>query len=400
MKNLVLFFIITTLLISCSAKRQIEKTIYSGNYDQAIYSAIEKLKKTKNKKHKYDYALMLQDAYHKATKRDIKTISQLEKSNNPEYYIQIFEKYLDLDDRQETIKPFLPLKVNGKTIKFTLNDYNDEINTYRNLTSEYLYDNALSLLSSDNKLDVRDAFDTFEYIENINPNYKNTRALMQQAHRKGIEHVLVSIHNKTHLIIPEQLEDFLLDFNTYGLDMFWTNYHSTQEPSITYDYSMDLELKHIAISPEHIKEKEELRQKRIKDGWEYQLDSNGNVMKDSLGNDIKVDKFINAKARVFNISQYKNVEIYADVIFYDLKNNQILQQFPIQSGFAFENHYATYKGDKRALTKDDKKLIRNEQLPFPSDSQMVLDTGEDIKLQLKSILKKHPLRSDIQTSSK
>ncbi|WP_238568455.1 hypothetical protein [Algibacter lectus] len=69
-----------------------------------------------------------------------------------------------------------------------------------------------------------------------------------------------------------------------------------------------------------------------------------------------------------------------------MKTNQVLQSFPVDSGFNFQNIYATYRGDKRALTTEDLQLIRSRKVPFPINEQMIFDTGEDLKLQLKNII--------------
>ena len=155
---------------------------------------------------------------------------------------------------------------------------------------------------------------------------------------------------------------------------------------------MKLRLKRINISPEKIYEKQLLREKQIVDGWEYQLDTNGNVMQDSLGNDIKVDKIVNVRARYFKFNQFKSTQVIADVIYTDLKLNQTLDAFAIDSEFIFDHHYATFRGDRRALHKEDRNLLNNKREHFPTDAQMVYDTGEDLKLQLKDILNSYKLR--------
>ncbi|HKK12267.1 MAG TPA: hypothetical protein VJ945_05520 [Flavobacteriaceae bacterium] len=382
------FLLLTTsliVLVSCG-KKQVEKALNTGNYDQAIQQALKKLENNKDTKRKQDYVLMLGDAYTKAVERDLNNIRHLKKDNNPEAYQQIYETYMDLNSRQEAIKPVLPLQVKGKTVKFTFNDYSGAIIDYRDKTSDYLYDQGLKLLDSDDKHLIREAYDTFNYIEQINPNYEDTRDLMEEAHQRGTNYVIVSIENQTNQMIPRQLEDDLLNFNTYGLNQFWTTYHSDADPEINYDYAMQLQLKHINISPEQIKQREFLREKEVVDGWEYKLDRNGNVMKDSLGNDIKVDKIIKVRARYLESRQTKSSQILGDVVYVDLVSNQVINTFPIDSGFVFENIYGTYRGDKRALTKEDRDLIRNRRVPFPSNEQMVYDTGEDLKAKLKNII--------------
>jgi hypothetical protein len=280
----------------------------------------------------------------------------------------------------------LPLQVNGKMVKFKFNDYSNPIMDYREKTSDYLYDKGVKLLDSDDKRLIRESYDTFNYIERINPNYEDVRELLDEAHQRGTNYVIVSIENQTHQIIPRRLEDDLLNFNTYGLNLFWMVYHANPNPEIHYDYAMQLQLKNIHISPEQIKEREFLREREIVDGWEYQKDRNGNVMKDSLGNDIKVDKIVKVRARLFEVEQTKSSQILGDVVYVDLMSDQVINSFPIDSGFVFENLFATFRGDERALLKEDRDLIRNRRVPFPSSEQMVYDTGEDLKAKLKNII--------------
>ena len=394
MKRILLLTVILIILVSCG-KKHVEKAINTGNYDAAIQDALKKLESNKEKKRKQDYVLMLGDAYTKVVERDLNTIDHLKKDNNPDQYKQIYETYMDLHLRQEAIKPVLPLQVNGKTVKFKFNDYTNAIVDYREKTSDYLYDQGIKMLDSDDKRLIRDSYDTFAYIERINPNYEDVKDLMEEAHQLGTNYVTVSIENQTNQIIPRQLEYDLLNFNTYGLDQFWTVYHGNTNSSteINYDYAMQLQLKRINISPEQINEREILREREIVDGWEYQKDRNGNVMKDSLGNDIKIDKVIRVRARLFEAVQTKSSQIIGDVVYVDLLNNQVIKSFPIDSGFVFENFFGTFRGDERALLNEDLDLVRNRRVPFPSNEQMVYDTGEDLKAKLKDIISRFRVKN-------
>ena len=329
---------------------------------------------------------MLKDAYDKANERDINAIASLKASNNPEYYKRIYETYNALNKRQNAIQPLLPLKIKDREVFFQYKDYTSDIVMARENASQHLYTKGKDLLDTEDKFQIRDAYNTLAYVDDINPNYKEVRNLMDDAHDRGTSYVSVSIENKTQQIIPKRLEDALLDFDTYGLNQFWTAYHANVTDDSKYDYAMTLQLARINISPEQVREREVIRQQRVKDGWQYVYDANGNVAKDSLGNDIKEDKFINVRARLFETEQFKQAEIIANVVFEDIKNNQVLEQFTINSGFVFDHFFATFRGDRRALTPDDKDLLRNEAIPFPTNEQMIFDSGEDLKLQLKDII--------------
>ena len=392
MKKLLLLTVLLSVLVSCGGRKQIEKQLNSGNYDAAITKALKKLERNKDKKRKQQFVMMLEDAYHKVVERDLKSIEHLKKDGNPEQYKTIYEIYTKLDPRQEAIKPVLPLKIGKKYIQLEFSDYSNEIVDYRYKVSDYLIDKGITLLDSEDKYNARDAYRIFSYIERINPNFEEVRELLTEAHNKGMDHVRVSIQNHTNQIIPQRLETELLDFNTYGLDDFWTAYHSDVDNTFTYDYGMTLELKRIQVSPERIRERQLLRERQIVDGWEYQLDENGNVMKDSLGNDIKIDRIINVRARVFEFNQFKSTQVIANVVYEDLRSNQLLESFPIDSQFVFENSYGRLRGDERAINNYDRQLLRQRHIRFPTDEQMVYDTGEDLKLQLKDIISSYNFR--------
>ncbi|BAO77697.1 hypothetical protein [Winogradskyella sp. PG-2] len=391
MKRLLLLSVLVSVLVSCSAKKQMENAISNGNYDQAISEALRKLENNKDKKRKQDYIVMLEDAYYKVLEKDLQKITHLKKDGNPEQYKTIYSIYIDLEERQNAIKRVLPLKMNGKTLHLKFNDYTSEIVDYRYKTSEYMIDEGITLLDSDDKYNARKAHDIFSYIEHINPNFEENRSLITEAHKKGTDFVHVSIANNTQQFIPQRLETELLDFNTYGLNQFWTEYHAVVNETIEYDYAMELQLKRINISPERVNERQILREKRIVDGWKYLLDNNGNVVKDSLGNDIKVDKIINVRARFFEVIQTKSAQVIADVVYTDLKQKQIVDNFTIDSGFVFENVFGRFRGDRRALNRNDHDLMNIRQVRFPSDEQMVYDRGEDLKFKLKEIIQSYSI---------
>lgn len=400
MKKLLLLTMLLSILISCGGRKQVEKAVNSGNYDQAISNALNKLKINKNKKRKQDYIVMLKEAYYKVVERDLETIDHLKKDGNPEQYKSIYKIYTTLNARQEAIKPILPLQINGQVVEFKFNNYTNEIVDYRYKVSDYLIDKGLDLLDTKDKYKAREAYEIFNYIESINPNFEDVRQLMVEAHQTGTNYVIVTIENQTDQIIPVRLKEDLLKFDTYGLNQFWTAYHASANANanananndIKYDFAMKLQLRQINISPERINERQFVREKEIIDGWEYELDDNGNVVKDSLGNDIKVDKVVMVKARFLEFLQLKSTQVIADVVYIDLKYNELLDTFTIDSEFVFENIYARVRGDKRALNAEDRKILNYRRIPFPSNEQMVYDTGEDLKLKLRRILNKYTIR--------
>ncbi|MBD0849167.1 hypothetical protein [Maribacter arenosus] len=392
MRKVLLLSGIIFLLISCGGVKKTQKAINTGNYLNAINHSVQKLSENKDKKGNQTYVQLLEEAYQKHIERELEQISYLRKDGNPANLEAIYNGYKNLDRIQETIKPLLPLQLytENRNAKFSFANYDNNIISAKEELSSYLYDNAVNLLNTaSNKWDYRESFDDFVYLNEINPNYADSKSKMEEAYKKGQDYVRVDMVNTTDKIIPEKLEEELLNFNTFGLEDTWTKYHTNHLSDIEYDYDMRIELREINISPEQVNEKQIIKEKQIKDGQKYLLDNDGNVVKDSLGNKIKVDKFKTVKCNFYQFTQFKTAQVTGLVSFQDLETQQQLNSYPLSSEFVFEHVYANYDGDKRALDNDLVSLLNLAAVPFPTNEQMVYDAGEDLKNRLKGILTNH-----------
>ena len=382
------------IIISACGVRQTRDLLTSGDYDSAIRNAIDGLRGNKNAKGKQDYIYLLEEAFAKAKERDLRDINAWFKDANPQNLEKIYTTYVLLNSRQEQIRPLLPLKLikEGRNAIFPFDDYSDQIVSSKNALSKYLYDNSKALLANNDKMVLRRAYDDLVYLERINPGYKDVAKLTEEAKFKGTDFVNVFTKNETNMLIPVRLQDDLLDFSTYGLNDKWTVYHSNRQKGIDYDFGLIVNFRTINISPEQVKEKQFDKEKLIKDGVKNLLDANGNVVKDSLGQPIKVDNMKTVRISIYEFSQIKACQVTAKVDYINFKNNQLIETFPLASEFIFSNMYATYKGDKRACEDTYYPNFNRRAVPFPSNEQMVFDTGNDLKAKLKEIIVRNRFR--------
>ncbi|CAI2767184.1 hypothetical protein ACHRVW_08375 [Flavobacterium collinsii] len=394
MQKITLLFSILFLALSSCGVKTTQSMLSDGNYDGAIDRAVEALRTKKDSKGKQDYVYLLEEAFAKAKDRDLRNLELIIKEANPINAERTYNTYMQLNNRQEKIRPLLPLQLlkQGRSATFQFDNYTNQIISSKIALSRYLYENASALLKSNNKLDFRKAYDDFFYLESISPNYKNTKKLMDDAQFKGTDFVDVYATNETNMVIPKQLQDDLLDIKTYGLNDKWTVYHSLRQKGIVYDYSLIVNFVQINISPEQIKEKEFIKERQIKDGVKTLLDSRGRPVKDSLGKEIKVDNYRMLRANVYEFRQFKSCQVTAKVDYVDSRTNQLLQSFPVSSEFIFENIYSTYKGDRNACEDSYISYFNKRVVPFPNNEQMVFDTGEDLKARLKDIIVRNKFR--------
>ncbi|TPD72116.1 hypothetical protein [Flavobacterium microcysteis] len=392
MKKITILFLVFALA-SCGVK-QTTNMLTSGDYDGAIDNAVNSLRSNKDKKGKQDYIYLLEEAFAKAKERDLRDVQFLAKDANPRNLERIYTTYVQLNNRQEKIRPLLPLRLmkENRNAIFPFDDYTDQIVSSKNALSKYLYDNAKALLLTKDKMTSRRAYDDLLYLDQINPGFKDVRKLMDEAQLKGTDFVNVYMRNETNMVIPIRLQNDLLDFSTNGLNDKWTVYHSNKQKSVNYDFEIVVNFRQINISPEQVKEKQFIKEKQIKDGVKNLTDSRGNVVKDSLGNVIKVDKFKTIKVDIYEFTQFKAAQVTAKVDYIDYKSGQLLQTFPLTSEFIFENIYSTYRGDRRAADDSYYTYFNQKAVPFPSNEQMIYDTGEDLKVKLKNIISRNSIR--------
>lgn len=393
MRKITALLFVLAFICSCGVK-QTRNMLTEGDYDGAINRAIEGLQGNKNAKGKQDYVYLLEEAFAKAKERDLRIIELLVKDANPSKLEKLYNTYLQLNNRQEQIRPLLPLRLikENRNAIFPFDDYSDQIVSSKNALAKFLYDNSKALMTTNNKLNYRRAYDDFAYLQTLSPNFKDVPKLMDEAQFKGTDFVNVSTKNETNMVIPVRLQADLLDFSTLGLDDKWTVYHSNRQKGVTYDYGLIVNFREIKISPEQIKERQFIKEKQIKDGVKNLVDANGRVVRDSLGKPIKVDNFRTIKINIYEFTQFKACQVTAKVDYIDFKTNQLIDTYPLSSEFVFQNIYANYNGDRRACEESYFPYFDRKAIPFPSNEQMVYDTGEDLKTKLKNIITRNKFR--------
>ena len=378
------------MLVSCGGVKKTQEALNTGNYLQAINTSVRELAENKTKKNKQTYVLLLEEAYSKYMEFELSEISFLQKDGNPANLEPIYRKYNQMRDVQNRIRPLLPLPVyeQNRDANFQFRNFDSEIIAVKEDLSSYLYHNASELLGQANqKWEFRKAYEDLQYLNEINPGYADTKEQMEWAYQNGLDYVKVRMINDTQQIIPERLEADLLNFNTYGLNDLWTAYHTNPLEGIDYDYEMQVAFREISISPEQVSQRQIIREKQVVDGTEYLKDSEGNMVRDSLGNRIEVDRLRTVRCNYYEFTQQKMAQVVGNVNFVDLNSKQSLNSYPLTSEFVFQHIYANYDGDRRALDNDLVARLGLAAVPFPTDEEMVYNAGEDIKDRLKNILR-------------
>lgn len=381
---------IYTLLIfmTITSCRSVQKLVDQGEYDEAIYIAAEKLHGKKHKKTKH--VKSLEKAFGKVTERDMDFINALRADLYPERWDKVYEVLAQIDRRQHKVAPFLPLvSKDGYLAHFEMVEVNPLLAEAAEQASAHHYAEASRLLdgiSYDKKRAATDAHAALRKIDNYFDNYQNKDALKETAHHYGMTRVHIDIHNAANVVMTSALEAELLSINLVGLNSFWTQYYRQKSAEAPMDFRAIIEIEELEVSPERESESIYVDTRQIQDGYNYVLDTEGNVAKDTLGNDIREDRYIEIRAEVYELYREKAAYVKGSLKIIDLRKDQIIDHFPIASEATYQSYASRYSGDERALATRTRNRLRTSPDRFPADEELIWQAAEDVKIKMADYL--------------
>lgn len=374
-KNILALFIATILLFGCSSS---SKQLQKGDYDAAMEKAAKKIKKNPGDFEEVD---VFNDAYRMAYLKDNTDVKRLKQQGNPANWSKIYAIYSRMNRRQD-----LAMSLPATGVVYEEQDFFSEMENARKKATEYAYAQGVVHLNKNNRLDARKAYDRFQEANRFTPNYKDVNEKLTESRFKGMTNVFFNIENKANVVIPKQLLIDLKNIHVDDLDKGWINYDNTVDTNRNYHYSVILTMEQILVSPEEVKESFATETKEVEDGFEYQLDDNGNVVKDSLGNDIKVPKYKTISCNIRRVAQRKTARVSGFIYYFDNATDKQMKKEPITSDALFENFYATANGDIAALNPRSQQELNSEPLPFPPTPSLLMQAGDVLKGMTKEII--------------
>lgn len=382
MKQTFTILLVALLLSACGSTT---KNLQSGNYDAVVNKTVKKLIKKPNA----DDAAEMDRAFRLANERDLERIKYLKTENNPDNFDEIFSRYNMLKERQRQVRTVTPMTVDGRTYSYEYVDYDAEMIASKRKAADYFYNNGKGLLENAlQKEDYREAYyQLAKASEYSGGQFEGIDALIYDARMKGISRVIVEVANQSPLQLPPMVEEDLISFDTRGLGNEWVEYHfKNVDEEVTYDYAVFVKLLTIMVSADGVKDTDQIFTKNISDGFDYVLDVNGNVMEDTAGNDIKVQKFKEISCTLIETHQFKDVEIRGEVEILSINPDRLIQKEPFGATNNFEHFSARSIGDEGALTEEALKMAQQEKIPFPTDVDMVMLCTETIKPAIRNAI--------------
>jgi predicted transcriptional regulator YdeE len=372
MKRIVPFiFILAIIVAGCgSSKKQLQK----GNYDAAIAKSVKQLRKDPNDAKQID---ILTQSYETANRQDKERVRFLTMEGKPSNWDEIYLVYKRLNDRQSLVSTV-------PSVNFPYVDYMPEMVNAKKKAADFYYAHGNELMKSGLKESYRQAFAEFVRAKDYVGDYQGIDNMIQESKYKGTSRVFVSIQNSSILKFPQEFEQDLLALDFPHLNSDWVEYYTQNlNDNTEYDYFINVNIKNIAVSPDNTVERDSVIKRDVEDGFTYVLDKKGNVMKDSLGNDIKQKKYKTLQCALVETIQTKACHIDGDIEVIQMNPDKVLKKDPIGAQSNFENISSRALGDLGALNAKQLERTKTSVVPFPTDIDMVIKCSESLKIAIR-----------------
>lgn len=373
-KVLPLLFVIVLIMSGCgSSKKQLEK----GNYDAAIEKAVKQLRKDPNDTKE---AANLETAYKIANDQDNERLKLLKTEGKASGWDEIYLLYKKLYDRQTLVRSVPQLN-------YPYVDYTQDMLGAKKKAADFYYAHGIELMKINMKDSYRQAYQEFVRAKQYVGDYEGIDGKISESRYMGISRVLVAIQNKSLLVFPKEMMDQLLTLDLPALNSDWVEYHTqVLDQNTRFDYFVNININNILVTPDQTLQADSTMKKDIDDGYNYVLDSKGNVMRDSLGNDIKVKKYKTVQCALIQTVQRKSCHIEGTIDVLQSNPNQLLKQDPIGAEAKFENISSRAIGDIQALNPRQLDRTKAKIIPFPTDIEMVMRCSDNLKMAIRGAM--------------
>jgi hypothetical protein len=369
-----ILFIMILILSGCgSSKKQLEK----GNYEAALDKAVKQLRRDSRDTKQIS---ILDKSYKTLNEQDNERLRYLKMEEKPANWDEIYQINKKMSDRQAYVRTVTPLELNGQTIEYPYVDYMPEMVAAKRKSADFYYAHGNELMKNKLKENYRQAYYEFVRAKEYMGNYEGIDNKISDAKYLGMSRVLITLQNKSLIKFDKEFEEDLLSLNLPVLNSEWVEYHTQDlDQNIQYDYFVNVNVRNIIVSPDQTMQKDTVVKKDVEDGYNYQLDKKGNVMKDTLGNDIKTKKYKSLQCALIETIQSKTCQINGDVEVIQSNPNKVLKKDPLGAQSDFEYVSARALGDVQALSQAQIEKTKSKAVPFPSDMEMVLRCSDALK---------------------
>ena len=352
-------------IIFFAACKSTKKLFEDGQYDKAVYSALDDLRK---KPDNATAAAILPQAYNEAVNKYGNSINAASTgTQNAQKLDIIYKDYLALQKMYTAIAatPAAFSHVNAR-------DYGPDVATAADNAAAFRYERGMDLLQRGDRLSAQKAFENFKQVSYYVPGYKDADDRKNEAYELAIVNVIVDKFDQrfnNYAVNGNYFQnDIVYSLNNIGGSHYY-KFYNTAEPrarEVRADQFMDI---------------------NVYDIWFGQMGSSREsytVSKEVTEKDDKDDK----KSRTYTVSATVNVtrriidsRATMDYRITDAAGRRMVASDRVNASYTWEKLTGSYTGDQRALGDKDWAIIRGAYSNQPSYDELYRELTRQLMSQ-------------------
>ncbi|SMO55890.1 hypothetical protein [Solitalea koreensis] len=373
MSKLLPLALIVCFIISCSSPKS---TFDKGNYDKAFQQSISRLQKDpKDKK----ASAVVREAYHFAQEDHLLTIKQAKLSNDIYRWETVVREYQSLNNMVQLLR-HCPAALKLIT---NFNDYTNEENEARISGAQVRYELGNRALAAGDRQAAKDAYYHFLAANDLSGgDFKDALKLAEDARWAATLKVVVED-------IPVRSQKFSLS-DAYFREQVgkYLGNLSNQRNAFVAFYPPE------EFNKTGLKQPDQILQFAFDEyivGNTFVKENNFEAKSDTVvvgkleGKEIK--GIVKAKVSIFRKEVSTSGMLNIRMI--DPHNNQVINQDQIPGTFVWAYEWGSYRGDERALTKNQREICKRRELLPPPPQDLFLEFTKPIYDQLTNKLKRY-----------
>ncbi len=373
-RNLFGIVIFLFLFASCSSTRN---SIANTQEDIALLTAIKKLDKNPS-----DTSLRnnLSSLYNSASKIHLDNIGVYSTLMEPDKWNKIIKEYQALQHLSEVI--------NSSSYAAKLLEaptYAADMEVAREKAAAEYYSMGMDYLNNNDKQSSRDAYDAFRQVQDFVPGYKDTKRQMDIAYQSSVLNVIVNpvtdnsyYYNNTGFnrfgnsfnndyMQRNLVRDLGGDYTKNSFARFYNDWDA-RRANIQPDIFVDLTWVNLDIPQPYTSRYSRNVSKQIAVG----RDTSGHVSYQTVSGTLSITR------RYFTAIGDLESRITDAVT----RNNISDRRYTAQ--FDWQQEYATYRGDSRALSGNELSLLNNNNFQVPTKQDILNELYQRIYPQVKN----------------
>jgi len=359
------YFIYLSLIIigGCTTGKN---ALQKGDYDASVSKAVSRLQSSPKNS---EAMQVLKTAYDLALQDHLRRINEAKLSNDLFRWESILYDYQKINQLAEDINSCPAcLAIVPSPAK-----YINELADSKYMAAGARYNSGLGYLGENNRLAAKKAYYEFEKTLNLEPNYKDAKAKMENAYWAAVTRVVVqpiivnsSLYKLSADYFQQQIDQFIGKYSRNKFVIFYSEQQATNQ-KIVPDQVLSLNFDDFVVGQTYVKERvEKLKRDSVVIGETRERKPIYGTVKATLS---IFEKNISSSGLL-------------DMSIMDWNTKKLVRQQKFPGTYVWRDSWASYKGDDRALSKQQLAMTKRREMLPPPPSTLFLEFTKPIYNQL------------------